>query len=329
MSDVRRREFITLLGGAAAWPLAVRAQHPTMPVIGYLHIGSPTVRRDQIAAFQRGLSESGFVEGRNVAIEYRWAEGQIDRLPELLSDLIHRHVAIIVAPAGTNTVLAAKTLNLTIPIVFSTALDPVRSGLVASLNRPGGNVTGVIDMGADLAAKQVGLLHELLPQAKRFAVLVNPTFSLAEPVTTDAQTAASAIGKSIEVLTASSNSDIDAAFASLAQKRVDAVLVAPDSLFFNRRVQLITLATRHAVPAIYWLREFAEAGGLMSYGASILDRERQVGIYAGRILKGEKPADLPILRASKFEFVINLQTAKTLGINVPATLTARADEVIE
>jgi putative ABC transport system substrate-binding protein len=326
---VRRREFITLLGGAAGWPLTASAQQAAMPVIGFLHTGSPATRRDQVAAFQRGLSESGFVEGQNVAIEYRWAEDQYNRLPQLLSDLIRSRVAVIAAPGGTNTVLAAKALNITIPIVFSTALDPVRSGVVASLNRPGGNVTGVIDMGADLAAKQVGLLHELLPRAERFAVLINPKNALAEPVTTDAKMAASAIGRSIEVLAASSSSDIDAAFASLAQKQADALLVAPDVLFTTRRTQLLTLAARHAVPVIYWLREFVEAGGLMSYGSSIVDRERQVGIYTGRILKGERPADLPILRASKFEFVINLQTGKAIGLEIPATLLASADEVIE
>jgi putative ABC transport system substrate-binding protein len=326
---MRRREFITLLGSAAAWPLAAGAQQPGMPVVGYLHNSSPGGRRDQVAAFQRGLREAGYIEGRNVAIEYRWAEDQYDRLPELLADLIRLRVAIIVAPAGTNTVLAAKALNITIPIVFSTALDPVRSGLVASLNRPGGNVTGIIDMGVDLAAKQVGLLHELLPKAECFAVLVNPRNALAGPVTTDAKTAASAIGRSIEVLAVSSSSDIDAAFASVAQKRADALLVSPDILFITRRVQLITLAARHAVPAIYFQREFVEAGGLMSYGSSVVDREHQLGVYAGRVLKGEKPADLPILRASKFEYVINLQTAKTIGLEIPATLLARADEVIE
>jgi putative tryptophan/tyrosine transport system substrate-binding protein len=326
---MRRRDFISIFGSAAAvWPRAARTQQ-AMPVIGYLHVGWPQARRDQVAAFQRGLSEAGFVEGRDVIIEYRWAEDQYDRLPGFLSDLIHRRVAIIVAAAGTNTVLAAKALNITIPIVFSTSGDPVRSGLVASLNQPGGNVTGVVDMGADLAAKQVGLLHELLPRAERFAVLFNPKNEFAGSVTTDVQTAASAIGRQVEVLAASANSDIDAAFASLIQKRADALLVAPDTLFTTRRVQLVTLAARHVVPTMYALREFVEAGGLMSYGASIVDRERLLGIYVGRILKGEKPADLPILRASKFEFVINLQTAKTLGIDVPATLTARADEVIE
>jgi putative ABC transport system substrate-binding protein len=298
-------------------------------VIGYLHVGRPEARRDQVAAFQQGLSEAGFVEGRNVMIEYRWAEDQQARLPVLLSDLIHRRVAMIVAAGGTNTVLAAKALNVKIPIVFSTSGDPVRFGLVASLNRPGGNVTGVIDMAADLAAKQVGLLHELLPRAERFAVLFNPKNEFAGSVTTDAQTAASAIGRQVELLAASANSDIDAAFTGLIQKRADALLVVQDSLFISRRVQLVTLATRHAVPTMYSLREFVDAGGLMSYGASIVDRERQLGIYTGRVLKGEKPADLPILRASKFQFVINLQTARELGIEVPPTLLATADEVIE
>jgi putative ABC transport system substrate-binding protein len=312
---MRRRTFIEGIAAlAAVSPLAAGAQQSAMPVVGYLHIGSPgDLRRDQVAAFQRGLTESGFVDGQNMAIEYRWADGQFDRLPGLISDLVHRGVAVIVAPAGTNTVLAAKALNVTIPIVFSTAADPIRTGLVASLSQPGGNVTGVIDMGADLASKQVALLHELRPQSQRFAALINPKNGFAEAVTTDAQRAASAIGVSIEILAANSNSDIDTAFATLAQKRVDALLVAPDALFVTRRVQLLTLATRHAVPAIYWLREFVEQGGLMSYGSSVVERERQLGIYTARILKGEKPAVLPVMRASKFEFVINLQTAKTLG----------------
>jgi putative ABC transport system substrate-binding protein len=324
-----RRDFITLLGGAAAaWPLAARAQQP-VPVIGYLHVGSAAARRDEVVAFKRGLSESGFVEGRNVTIEYRWAEDQQDRLPGLLSDLLRLRVTVIVAPSGTNTVLAAKALNVTAPIVFSTSLDPVQSGLVASLSRPGGNVTGLISMGVDLVAKQVGLLHELLPHAERFAVLVNPKASPSEASVAYTRGAASAIGGSIEVLNASSNSDIDTAFENLVQKRCDALLVSSDTLFVTRRAQLITLTARRAVPAIFPWREDAEAGGLMSYGSNVLDRERQVGVYTGRILKGENPADLPVVRASKFEFIINLQTAKIIGIEVPQTLLATADEVIE
>jgi putative tryptophan/tyrosine transport system substrate-binding protein len=327
---MRRREFVTLLGGAAAaWPLAVRAQQPAMPVIGYLHIGSAGARRDQVVAFQRGLSESGFVQGQNVSIEYRWVDNQYDRLPELVADLIRRSVAVIVAPEGTSATRAAKALTTTTPVVFSTSVDPVQTGLVASLNRPGGNITGVTDMSADVGGKQLGLLHELLPGAVRFALLVNPGGALAEPTIAEVQSAASAIGRQIDVLRARTHDDIDAAFTSLAQKRPDALMVGTNALFTDRRVQLVTLATRHAVPTIYSKREFTDAGGLMSYGSSIIDRERQLGVYTGRILKGEKPADLPVLRATKFEFVVNLQTAKTLGLDMPPTLLARADEVIE
>jgi putative ABC transport system substrate-binding protein len=327
---MRRREFVTLLGGAAAaWPLAVRAQQSAMPVIGYLHIGSAGARRDQVLAFQRGLSESGFVQGQNVSIEYRWVDNQYDRLPELVADLIRRSVAVIVAPEGTSATRAAKALTTTTPVVFSTSVDPVQTGLVASLNRPGGNITGVTDMSADVGGKQLGLLHELLPGAVRFALLVNPGGALAEPTIAEVQSAASVIGRQIDVLRARTHDDIDAAFTSLAQKRPDALMVGTNALFTDRRVQLVTLATRHAVPTIYSKREFTDAGGLMSYGSSIIDRERQLGVYTGRILKGEKPADLPVLRATKFEFVINLQTAKTLGLDMPPTLIARADEVIE
>jgi putative ABC transport system substrate-binding protein len=326
---IRRRQLITLLGGAAAWPLAARAQQPAMPVIGYLHIGSAGARRDQVVAFQRGLSESGFVQGQNVSIEYRWVDNQYDRLPELVADLIRRSVAVIVAPEGTSATRATKALTTTTPVVFSTSVDPVQTGLVASLNRPGGNITGVTDRSADVGGKQLGLLHELLPKAVRFALLVNPGGALAEPTIAEVQSAASAIGRQIDVLRARTHDDIDAAFTSLAQKRPDALMVGTNALFTDRRVQLVTLATRHAVPTIYSKREFTDAGGLMSYGSSTIDRERQLGVYTGRILKGEKPADLPVLRATKFEFVINLQTAKTLGLEMPPTLIARADEVIE
>jgi putative tryptophan/tyrosine transport system substrate-binding protein len=326
---IRRREFIFTLGGAAAWPLAARAQQPAMPVIGYLSVGESAAWRERVAAFHRGLKELGFDEGRNVAIEYRWANDQYDRLPELAADLIGRGVAVIAAAAGAETTRVVKGLTTTIPIVFSTGVDPVRTGLVPSLNRPGGNVTGVADMQGDLGGKRLGLLHELLPGAVRFALLVNPGIATGKSAIEEVQSAASAIGKQIEILTASSNLDIDTAFASLAQKRADALLVAPQALFSVRRVQLLTLAARHAVPTMYHQREFVEAGGLMSYGSSIIDRERQLGVYTGRILKGEKPGDLPILRAVKFEFIINLQTAKTIGLDVPPTLLARADEVIE
>jgi putative tryptophan/tyrosine transport system substrate-binding protein len=330
MHYMKRRELITLLGGGAvAWPLAARAQQAAMPVIGYLHVGTSAESRDRIAAFHRGLKELGFVEGRNVAVEYRWADNQFDRLPELAADLIRRGVAVIAAPAGADTTRVVKGLTTTIPIVFSTGVDPVQTGLVRSLNQPGGNATGVADVAVGVVGKRLGLLHELLPGAVRFALLVTPGTTSGESTIAEVESAAAAIGRQIEVLSATTNLDIDAAFARLAQKRADALLVAPQILFSTRRVQLVTLAARHAVPTMFYQREYVEAGGLMSYGSSIIDRERQLGVYTGRILKGEKPTDLPILRAVKFEFVINLQTAKTIGLDVPPTLVARADEVIE
>jgi ABC-type uncharacterized transport system substrate-binding protein len=326
---MKRREFIGLIGGAAAWPLAVSAQQAAMPVIGYLHVGTSAESRDRVVAFHRGLKELGFVEGRNVAIEYRWADNQRDRLSELAVDLIRRGVAVIAAPSGADTARVVKGLTTTIPIVFSTGVDPVQTGLVRSLNQPGGNATGVADVGVGVVGKRLGLLHELLPGAVRFALLVTPGSAAGESTIAEVESAAAAIGRQVDVLSATTNLDIDAAFARLAQKRADALLVAPQILFSTRRVQLVTLAARHAVPAMYYQREYVEAGGLMSYGSSIIDRERQLGVYTGRILKGEKPADLPILRAVKFEFVINLQTAKTIGLDMPPTLVARADEVIE
>jgi putative tryptophan/tyrosine transport system substrate-binding protein len=327
---VRRRQFITLLGGAAAWPFPARAQQPAMPVIGFLHSASPAAYGHLVAAFRKGLSEAGYSEGQNVAIEYRWSEGHNERLPALAAELVRRQVAVIVTPGSTAATLAAKAATPTIPIVFLSAVDPVKTGLVASLNRPGGNVTGVSDIGVELAAKRLGLLHELLPGAARFALLVNPDNpGITEAFVTEAQTAASAIGRQIEVVTASTNGDIDRAFATLVNKRADAFLVSTDALFVTRRVQLVTLAARHAVPAMYFRREFAEAGGLMSYGSNLADQFRQNGIYAGRILKGEKPAEMPVQLPTKFEFVVNLQTAKALGLDVPPTLLVRADEVIE
>ena len=328
---MKRREFINVLGGAAvAWPLKARAQQPAMPVIGFLNGGSPDGYAPMVAAFRKGLSETGYADGQNMAIEYRWANNEIDRLPELAADLVRGRVAVIATPVNTPAALAAKAATTTFPIVFGVGTDPVQAGLVSSFNRPGGNITGVAGMNWELGPKRLGLLHDLLPGAVRFAVLVNPKNpDVVQPFIKDVQAAGATIGRQIEVLAASTNRDIDTAFASLVQKRADALLVAPETLFSNRRVQLVTLAAHHRVPAIYPWREPVEIGGLMSYATSIADLFRLAGIYTGRILKGEKPADLPVLRASKFEFVINLQTAKALGLDVPPTLLVRADEVIE
>ena len=324
-----RREFITLLGGAAAWPVAARAQQPGRPVIGYLHVGSSSASRDRVAAFHRGLKELGFEEGRNVAIEYRWADNQTDRLPELATDLIRRGVAVIAAPSGAESAAVVKGLTMTIPIVFSTGVDPVQTGLVKSLNQPGGNLTGIADLGVEFGGKRLGLLNELLPGAVRFALLVNGGIATGKSEIAEVQSAASAIGKELVILSASNNLDIDAAFANLAQKRADALLVAPQNLFTARLVQLVTLAARHAVPTMYYSRECVEAGGLLSYGPDLADRDRQVGRYVGRILKGEKPADLPVQQQSKFELAINLLTAKAIGLTIPTSLQSLADKVIE
>jgi putative tryptophan/tyrosine transport system substrate-binding protein len=337
-STMRRREVISLLGGAAAVssslrPLAARAQQLAMPVVGYLYAGSPEPTTNYVAAFRKGLSEAGFVEGRNVAIEFSFAQNEYDRLPELAADLVRRRVAVIAALGNAPAVRAAKAATATIPIVFAIGTDPVQLGLVASLNRPGGNATGVSFMAVELGSKQLGLLHELVPGAARFAVLVNPTsFATTSDMEREIavlRAAAAAIGRQIEVLTASTNHDIDVAFANLVQKRADALFVRPDSFFANRRVQFATLAAHHRVPAIYFQREFAETGGMMSYGANAADQFRQAAIYVGRILKGEKPADLPVMQPTRFEFIINLQTVKTLGLTIPPTLLAIADEVIE
>jgi len=325
---MKRRELITLLGGAAAWPLAARAQQPPVPTIGYLHVGPPNPNTE--AAFRKGLSEVGFVEGRNVTIMSRYAENQYDRLPALAAELVRQRVAVIFTAGGAVAVPTAKAATPTIPIVFTTGANPVETGMVASFNRPGGNVTGISSMTTELTPKMFGLLHELLPAAARFAVLVNPRVPrTAASVTAHAQAAASTIGQQIEIFTAETNDEIDAAFASMVQKRADALLVGTNVFFNSRRVQLATLGARHALPAIYVAREFVEAGGLMSYGPRSADMNRLGGIYVGRILKGEKPGELPVLQPTKFELVINLQTAKLLGIDVPPTLLAAADEVIE
>jgi putative tryptophan/tyrosine transport system substrate-binding protein len=329
-SHIGRRKFLATLGGAAAWPLAARAQQPAMPVIGFLQAGFPETHAHRVAAFRRGLNETGYFEGRNVAVEYRWAEGRYDRFPELAAELVRRQVSVIVtsgSPVATN---AAKAATSVIPIVFAVGSDPVKLGFVSNLARPDGNVTGVNFFVTELAAKRLGLLRELLPAAARVAVLVNPTNPMtAESTVKDVQTAADGIGLQVHVVNASTIREIDAAFASLVRERADALFVAGDGFFNSRRVQLAMLAVRHSIPATFTTREFAEAGGLMSYGTSWADTDRQVGIYAGRILKGAKPADLPVVQSSKFEFVINLQAARMLGLEVPATVLARADEVIE
>jgi putative ABC transport system substrate-binding protein len=324
---VKRRQFITLLGGAA-WPLAARAQEAAIPVVGYLHSVSPEANAKFLAGFRKGLAETGYVEGRNVAIEYRWAQGEVDRLPELAADLVRRKVAAIATPGSAAAALAAKTATATIPIIFMTGLDPLQIGLVASLNRPGGNVTGVGGMNVELGAKQLGLLHELQPETTPFAVLVNGASPQPESIITVLERAAATIRRKIEIITVRSN-DINAAFLGAVQKRAGAVLITSDQLFTARIAQLATLAARHVMPSIYTLREFAEAGGLMSYGSNFADLYRLAGNYTGRVLKGEKPADLPIMQATKFEFLINLQTAEMLGLTVPPSLLARADEVIE
>ena len=328
---IGRREFITLLGSAAvAWPLAARAQQPAMPVVGFLHHGPPEELAPLIAGFRKGLSETGYVEGQSVAIEFRWANNQMDRLPELAADLVRRRVAVIATPLSTPAALAAKAATASIPIVFGVGTDPVQAGLVPSFNRPGGNVTGIVLLNWELGPKRLGFLHQLLPRAARFAVLVRPDNpDVVEPFIKEVEMAAAAVGKQIEILTARSNPDIDVAFASLVQKRADGLLVSSDTPFVNRRVQLVGLSLRHAVPAIYPWREAVEIGGLMSYGASLTDAYRQAGVYTGRILKGEKPADLPVMQSTKFEFVINLNTAKVFGLSFPPGLLTIADEVIE
>jgi putative ABC transport system substrate-binding protein len=325
-AKIERRQFITLLGSAAPWPLSARAQQPAMPVSGFLSAVLPGPFAPNLAAFRRGLSQTGFIEGQNVAIEYRWADGHYDRLPALAAELVRRKVDVIVAAVGGP---AAKAATTTIPIVALSGGDPVEEGLVANLNRPGGNVTGWALFAFSLGPKRLELLRELVPTATLIAVMANPTNHAANADRRDVEAAARAIGQRIVVLEASSESDFEPAFAAMVQQGVGALLVMADPFFFNRREQLIALAARHAIPAVYEWREFAEAGGLMSYGSSITEAQRQIGLYTGQILKGTKPADLPFQRAIKIELVINLRTAKTLGLTFPITLLGRADEVIE
>jgi putative ABC transport system substrate-binding protein len=329
MVHVTRRQLITLLGSAAAWPLAARAQQAAMPVIGFLHGQSPDVIADRMRAFRQGLKDSGYVEGENVTIVYRWAENKFDRLPELARELVSRQVAVI-ATAALDATFAAKAATTTTPIVFAINEDPVRLGLVASLARPGGNATGINFFAAEVVAKRLELLRELVPGAVRVAVLVNPVNAASTEATLRAvQSAARAMGLQIQVLNASTSGEIDAAFATLVRQRPEVLLVAPDGFFNSRRVQIATLTARHALPLASGSREVPEVGGLMSYGANIADAHRHVGVYTGRILKGAKPADLPVVQSTKFELVINVQTARTLGLEVPPALLARADEVIE
>jgi putative tryptophan/tyrosine transport system substrate-binding protein len=327
---MRRREVIALLGGAAAgWPLAAWAQQDAMAVIGYLGAGSPAAGVQTLAALRQSLAEAGYIDGRNLAIQAHWAEGQYDRLPAMASEMVRRQVAIIIATGGTAPALAAKAATTTIPIVFSVTDDPVALGLVASLARPGGNATGVTFLLAELGAKQLGLLRELVPAAKRIGLLLNPNNTTSNAQTSDVVAAASHVGATVDVVRAGDSREIEAAFAALVRSRADALLVGTDPFLYSRRVQLATLAARHAIPAIYPVRENVEVGGLMSYGTSLTEVYRQVGAYTVRILKGAKPADLPVVRSTKFELVINLPTARALGLDVSPVLLARADEVIE
>ena len=328
---MKRREFIALLGGAAAaWPLAARAQQPAMPVIAFVNGATAENDKRNGAAFRKGLSETGYVEGRNVSVEYHWMAGQYDRLPALMADLVRRNMALIATPGFTDGAIAAKAATATTPMVFGVGEDPVKLGLVESLARPGGNATGVNFFAQEVAAKRLGLLHELVPKAARIALLLNPTSpSTAEPTLKEVQEAARTLGLQILVFNASTIGEIDAAFSALARVRADALVVAGDGFFNSRRVQFATLAARDRVPTGFVSREYVEAGGLMNYGTNIADMFRQTGIYTGSILKGAKPADLPVLQSTKFEFLINLNTAKVLGLEVPPMLLARADEVIE
>jgi putative tryptophan/tyrosine transport system substrate-binding protein len=325
---MRRREFIRLIGGSALWPLAARAQQPAMPVIGFLNNTSPEIRRVELAAFHRGLKEGGYVEGQNVRMEYRWAQGRYDRLPALAGDLVQASVSVLFA-ASEQVALAAKAATATIPTVFIIAGDPVKIGLVASLNRPGGNVTGFSLLDTQTEAKRLEVAHELVPGAPLIAFLVNPDNPITESVTRDLQAAADTLGRKLLVVGASTGHELDAAFANAAQQRAGAILLEGDGFLFGERARIVALAARHAVPAIYSQREYVMAGGLMSYGSNIADAYRSAGRYSGRILKGAKPADLPVQQATKVELLVNLRTAKALGLSVPPSLLARADEVTE
>jgi putative ABC transport system substrate-binding protein len=326
---MRRREFVSLLGGTAlAWPLVARAQQPAMPVIGFLDTRSPDGMTDRLRAFREGLKDSGYVERENVAIEYRWAENQLDRLPELAAELVRRQVAVIAA-TSTYSAFAAKATTTTTPVVFLVGEDPVRLGLVASLARPGGNLTGINNFTIELTVKRLELLREMVPGAARIAVLVNPANASTTETALNVTAAARVMGLQIQVFDASTSREIDAAFATFVRERPDAVFVGLDVFFIGRRAQLVNLASRHALPAAYPLRDFAEVGGLMSYGTNIADTFRHIGVYAGRILKGAKPADLPVVQSTKFELVINAWSARMLGLAVPPTLMATADEIIE
>jgi putative ABC transport system substrate-binding protein len=324
-----RRDFLGVLGGATIWPLSARAQQQPMRLIGFLHAASAEQNVHRLAAYRKGLREAGFVEGQNVAIEFRWADGHVNQLPDMAADLIRRQVAVIATPGSTDAALTAKSATTTIPIVFGAGGDPVALGLVASLNRPGGNVTGVTSMNADIAAKRLGLIRELAPQAVRYFALVNPTSVLADPFIKDLQAGAASLGLHAEILHASTDAEIDAAFAKLPQQPGTVLLVSTDAFFFSRHTQIAMLAARHALPAMFDNREYAVAGGLVSYGADFLNVMQLAGVYTGRILKGEKPADLPVMQSTKYELVINLRTAKALGLKISDNLLSIADEVIE
>jgi putative ABC transport system substrate-binding protein len=327
---MQRREFITLFGGAAAaWPLGAHAQRAAIPVIGFLHAGSAELNVQRLAAYRKGLSEAGFVEGQNVAIEFRWADGHVDRLPDMAADLVRRQVAVIATPGSTDAALAAKAATTTIPIVFAAGGNVVALGLVASLSRPGGNVTGATSLNSDIAAKRLGLIRQVVPQEARYFALVNPTGVLTGPFLEDLQAGAASLGLHAEILNASTDAEIAAAFAKLPQNPGTVLLVSTDAFFFSRHRQIVMLAERRALPAMFDNREYTVAGGLMSYGADFYSVMQLAGVYTGRILKGEKPADLPVMQSAKYEFVINLTTAKALGLTIPSDVLSIADEVIE